>query len=137
MHVTARSGGKLNYPTYIPSGRPSTYIVRAIQFRWLVGVGYSGIHEQRALANARYRRNFNHRGIVSPFSVNMDAGEVDSEGIANANVLRQQFDARRPEMSVKPVEHGESIVIVGAGAFGSSLALELVTRHRETCHDME
>ena len=57
---------------------------------------------------------------------------IDSEGTANANILRQHFEGQSlsPTTSVKTVEHGQSIIIVGAGAFGSSLALELVTNYR-------
>lgn len=68
-------------------------------------------------------------------TANMEASDIDSGGTANANILRRQFDARHPDISVKPeVDRGESILIVGAGAFGSSLALELVTRHHEKSH---
>jgi NADH dehydrogenase FAD-containing subunit len=57
---------------------------------------------------------------------------ITSEGIADANILRQQFEdlSLNPKGSNSVVEHGQSIIIVGAGAFGSSLALELVTHYR-------
>ena len=57
---------------------------------------------------------------------------ADIESIADANVLRQQFEKRalKQEHEAKPVD-GPSIIIVGAGAFGSSLALELVTNYRD------
>jgi hypothetical protein len=57
---------------------------------------------------------------------------IDSEGTANANILRQHFEGQSLShtTSLKTVEHGQSIIIVGAGAFGSSLALELVTNYR-------
>jgi hypothetical protein len=74
---------------------------------------------------------------MTTFSVNMEASDIDSGGTANANILRRQFDARHPDISVKPVGRGESILIVGAGAFGSSLALELVTRHHEKSQAMK
>jgi NADH dehydrogenase FAD-containing subunit len=58
---------------------------------------------------------------------------INSEGIANANILRQHFEEQslNPQSSLKTVEHGQSIIIVGAGAFGSSLALELVSNYRD------
>ena len=57
---------------------------------------------------------------------------IDSEGTANANILRQHFEGQSlsPTTRLQTVEHGQSIIIVGAGAFGSSLALELVTNYR-------
>lgn len=57
---------------------------------------------------------------------------IDSEGIADANALRQVFQSRAldSETPTKAIKNRESIIIVGAGAFGSSLALELVTHHR-------
>ncbi len=57
---------------------------------------------------------------------------IDSEGTANVNVLRQHFEGQllSPTTNVKTVEPGQSIIIVGAGAFGSSLALELVIHYR-------
>ena len=54
---------------------------------------------------------------------------IDSGGIANANVLREQFEGRGLNADVSA--ETADIVIVGAGAFGSSLALELVTHHRD------
>jgi hypothetical protein len=56
-----------------------------------------------------------------------------ADGIANANVLRSQFETQSSESPVldTTAEHGESVIIVGAGAFGSSLALELVTHYRD------
>ena len=61
-----------------------------------------------------------------------DMTSINSGGIADANILRQHFEALSltPGSSPRSVEHGESIIIVGAGAFGSSLALELVTHYR-------
>jgi NADH dehydrogenase FAD-containing subunit len=58
---------------------------------------------------------------------------VLADGIANANALRAQFEI---ESSLsrdfdKTAENGGSVIIVGAGAFGSSLALELVTHYRD------
>jgi NADH dehydrogenase FAD-containing subunit len=57
---------------------------------------------------------------------------IDSGGTADANILRQHFESQilSPVISSRAVEHGQSIIIVGAGAFGSSLALELVTHYR-------
>jgi hypothetical protein len=51
---------------------------------------------------------------------------VNSEGMANANVLRQHFEQRNLEPSTLsiPSSNGNSVIIVGAGAFGSSLALD-------------
>ena len=56
---------------------------------------------------------------------------IESGGIADVNVLRQHFleQSFSASRSTRAVEHGESIIIVGAGAFGSSLALELVTNY--------
>ena len=56
-----------------------------------------------------------------------------ADGIANANALRAQFEIQGIESQVfdKTVENGESVIIVGAGAFGSSLALELATHYRD------
>lgn len=58
---------------------------------------------------------------------------VESGGIADANVLRQHFieESLGARSSKKIVGNGESIIIVGAGAFGSSLALELVTNYSD------
>ena len=56
---------------------------------------------------------------------------INSDGTANANILREDFEGQSlsPTTSLKTVDHGQSIIIVGAGAFGSSLALELVTNY--------
>jgi len=56
---------------------------------------------------------------------------VESGGIADANILRQLFleQSLGAPGSKKSIERGESVIIVGAGAFGSSLALELVTNY--------
>ena len=56
---------------------------------------------------------------------------IESGGIADVNVLRQHFLERSfgASRSKRPVEDGESSIIVGAGAFGSSLALELVSNY--------
>src|SRR5947207_8570765 len=61
-----------------------------------------------------------------------EMNSIDSEGTANANVLRQYFEGQSlsPTTNLKTVEHSQSIIIVGAGAFGLSLALELVTNYR-------
>ena len=58
---------------------------------------------------------------------------VLADGIANANAFRAQFEIQSSGSSLldKTVEHRESVIIVGAGAFGSSLALELVTHYRD------
>lgn len=58
---------------------------------------------------------------------------VLAEGIANANTLRAQFEIESSEAQTydKTVGNGDSVIIVGAGAFGSSLALELVTHYRD------
>jgi NADH dehydrogenase FAD-containing subunit len=58
---------------------------------------------------------------------------ITSEGIANANTLRQQFEGLGLDPSSIPAHpaNGKSIIIVGAGAFGSSLALELVTHYSD------
>jgi len=68
---------------------------------------------------------------VLPTSENM--ASVITDGIANANALRAQFEIHSLESSLldKTAEHGESVIIVGAGAFGSSLALELATHYRD------
>jgi hypothetical protein len=57
---------------------------------------------------------------------------IDSGGTANVNILRQHFESQTlsPVTSPRTIDHGQSIIIVGAGAFGSSLALELVTHYR-------
>ena len=56
---------------------------------------------------------------------------IESGGIANGNILRRHFQDQslNPTSSYRHVEQGQSIIIVGAGAFGSSLALELVTNY--------
>jgi hypothetical protein len=56
---------------------------------------------------------------------------INSDGTANANILREDFEGQSlsPTTGLKTVDHGQSIIIVGAGAFGSSLALELVTNY--------
>jgi hypothetical protein len=58
---------------------------------------------------------------------------ITSEGTANANTLRQHFQGLSLDPSVIPTHpaNGKSIIIVGAGAFGSSLALELVTHYSD------
>jgi hypothetical protein len=58
---------------------------------------------------------------------------IESGGIANVNALRQQFERQSlsPTTSPRTGNHGQSIIIVGAGAFGTSLALELVTNYRD------
>jgi NADH dehydrogenase FAD-containing subunit len=55
------------------------------------------------------------------------------DGIANANALRAQFETESSisQETDKTAEGGESVIIVGAGAFGSSLAFELVTHYRD------
>ena len=55
------------------------------------------------------------------------------DGIANANALRAQFEIESSisQETDQTAEGGESVIIVGAGAFGSSLALELVTHYRD------
>ena len=60
---------------------------------------------------------------------------AESGGTANVNVLRQRFleESLSPTTSRQRREHGESIIIIGAGAFGCSLALELVTHYRDKC----
>ena len=61
---------------------------------------------------------------------------MDSTGLGartDVNILREQFKARclnSPEVSGKALD-GPSVIIVGAGAFGAALALELVTHHKE------
>lgn len=66
---------------------------------------------------------------------------INSSGIADANRLRQHFEAISLSLNVSAPtsercaptpENKQSIIIVGAGAFGSSLALELVTHYRDT-----
>jgi hypothetical protein len=57
---------------------------------------------------------------------------ISSSGTADGNLLRQHFQ----EQSLNPTSSsslpkGESIIIIGAGAFGSSLALELVTHYQK------
>ena len=54
---------------------------------------------------------------------------IESGGIADANVLRQHFLEESLNQTSPETDRGsgESVIIVGAGAFGSSLALELVT----------
>jgi len=56
---------------------------------------------------------------------------VESRGIADANTLRQHFleQCLGGPSSKTTISDGQSIIIVGAGAFGSSLALELVTNY--------
>jgi len=56
-----------------------------------------------------------------------------ADGIANANALRAHFEIESSQSKDfdKTPKNGESVIIVGAGAFGSSLALELVTHYRE------
>ena len=58
---------------------------------------------------------------------------MEADSTANANVLRKQFQQRSlNNSSMQNTEaKGQSIIIVGAGAFGSSLALELVTHYRD------
>lgn len=64
---------------------------------------------------------------------------VESGGIADANVLRQHFleESLGAPSSKKIAGLGESIIIVGAGAFGSSLALELVTNYSDKLAALE
>lgn len=71
-----------------------------------------------------------YRLVIEEGSTDMNS--IDSEGTSNANILRQHFEGQSlsPANSLETVEHGQSIIIVGAGAFGSSLALELVTNYR-------
>src|SRR5271170_3614929 len=68
------------------------------------------------------------RSAIAPIEINT---MVESGGIADANVLRQHFleQSLGAPSSKRTGEHGQSIIIVGAGAFGSSLALELVTNY--------
>jgi hypothetical protein len=63
----------------------------------------------------------------------VDTSLMESEGTANANILRQYFEEQSLNSVTPPTtgEYGQSIIIVGAGAFGSSLALELVTNYRD------
>lgn len=58
---------------------------------------------------------------------------IESGGIANANVLRQHFQKQSLDSAISSQngKRGQSIIIVGGGAFGSSLALELVTNYRD------
>ena len=57
--------------------------------------------------------------------------DIISDGTANANALRLHFlkAESRTQTSVVSPKQGESIIIAGAGAFGTSLALELVTNY--------
>lgn len=66
------------------------------------------------------------------FRISRTMDEVNSDGIADANLLREAFQKRIQEPTpTEPHSRGESIIIVGAGAFGSSLALELVTNYSQ------
>jgi NADH dehydrogenase FAD-containing subunit len=57
---------------------------------------------------------------------------IISDGTANANDLRLHFEAESlAQTSPSPPKGGESIIIVGAGAFGTSLALELITNYAD------
>lgn len=53
--------------------------------------------------------------------------------MSNTNVLRKKFETRvlSSLKTSKRIVDKSSVIIVGAGAFGSSLALELVTNYRE------
>jgi NADH dehydrogenase FAD-containing subunit len=56
--------------------------------------------------------------------------DIISDGIANANNLREHFEIKSLEQTSSiPSKGGESIIIIGAGAFGTSLALELATNY--------
>jgi len=59
--------------------------------------------------------------------------DIISDGTANANALRLHFleTESLTQTSLISPKQGESIIIVGAGAFGTSLALELVTNYRD------
>lgn len=55
---------------------------------------------------------------------------IISDGTANANDLREHFEIESLEQTNSMASKGgESIIIVGAGAFGTSLALELATNY--------
>jgi NADH dehydrogenase FAD-containing subunit len=71
-----------------------------------------------------------HRSTDSD-SLAMNSIEADTT--ADGNILRKQFQERSINASAPQIstEKGQSIIIVGAGAFGSSLALELMTHYRE------
>jgi NADH dehydrogenase FAD-containing subunit len=58
---------------------------------------------------------------------------VESSGTADANRLREYFEqlSLAPSRPKENSSHGQSVIIVGAGAFGTSLALELVTNHKD------
>ena len=57
---------------------------------------------------------------------------IEADTTANANILRNNFQERALNVSAPDAEvQGQSVIIVGAGAFGSSLALELVTHSND------
>lgn len=63
----------------------------------------------------------------------MEMSTTDLHERANANNLRREFEERCANgiKDSEQIANGLSVIIVGAGAFGSSLALELVTHYRD------